>query len=264
MRKIKLSAYRTKVILLIILVLSAGCSSGNRMISNRDGEIRETEYISPDSIPEAYRPDKYLLGYGDMMDIILIDYEKYSREYITVRPDGRISCPYLGEIDVTGMTVQELDDHITRGFSEIIKRPEVSIIIREFRPLNIYVLGEVELPGIFEVKEARTVLEALSMAKGLTDEAKRNGVLLIRKTGPNHIVGIEIDINRIIKDNRYEYNIKLEGNDIVMVPKQKISRLSDFVNNYLGVLDKPFDFLRIYYYIRQAEATYEHFVVRDN
>lgn len=251
-----------KLVLLLVLGLCAGCSSTNKIITNQEGEVSETVFISPDSIPTSYKPEKYLLGYGDMIDINLLHNQSYNRNNIRVRPDGYISFPYAGEINVSGMTVKELDDILTERFSEIIKRPDVSVLIREFRPLNVYVLGEVELPGAYEINKAGNVLEALSAARGITESARRNGVLVIRKTAPEHIVGIQIDLNKILKENRYNYNIKLEPNDIVLVSESRISRLENFINNYLSVLKEPFNLLRTYYYIRQAEATYEHFVIR--
>jgi len=259
-----LNRKRIKFAAFIILAISTGCSSGNqsRIISSSEGDVTETEYISPDSIPRSFRPEKYLLGYGDMIDVNLLHNEKYSRSNLKIRPDGIISYPYIGEIDVRGMTVEELKGVITEGFSEIIRRPEVSIIIKEFKPSNVYVLGEVAAPGGFESKNVTTVLEALAKAGGVMDEAKRNGVLVIRRTGPENIVGIQVDLNKILEENRYEYNISLEPNDIVMVPKNKITRLTEFVNNYLGILEKPYEMLRTYYYIRQMQATYEHFIVR--
>lgn len=263
-RKIKLNRKKIKFAALIILAISAGCSSGNqnRIISNIEGDLSETEYISPDSIPRSFRPEKYLLGYGDMIDVNLLHNEKYSRNNLKIRPDGIISYPYIGEIDVRGMTAEELEKILTDGFSRIIKRPEVSVIIKEFKPLNIYVLGEVDLPGVYDSKRAGTVLQALSNARGLTDAAKKNGVLVIRKTGPKKIAGIQVDLTKIFEENRYEYNISLEPNDIVMVPKNKIARVTGFVNSYLGIMEKPYEMLRTYYYIRQMQASYEHFIVR--
>lgn len=252
-----------KLGLVLVLGLCAGCSSTNKIISNREGEVSETVYISPDSIPPSYKPEKYLLGYGDMIDINVLRNEDYKRNSIKVRPDGYISYPYVGEIKVSGMTVGELDDLITKRLSEIIKRPDVSVLIREFRTLNIYVLGEVDSPGAYEINKAGNVLEALSAAQGITESAKRNGVLVIRKTAPEHIVGIQIDLNKILKENRYNYNIQLEPNDIVLVSESRISRLENFINSYLSVLKEPFNLLRTYYYIRQAEATYERYVIRE-
>ena len=252
-----------KLGLVLVLGLCAGCSSTNKIISNREGEVSETVYISPDSIPPSYKPEKYLLGYGDMIDINVLRNEDYKRNSIKVRPDGYISYPYVGEIKVSGMTVGELDDLITKRLSEIIKRPDVSVLIREFRTLNIYVLGEVDSPGAYEINKAGNVLEALSAAQGITESAKRNGVLVIRKTAPEHIVGIQIDLNKILKENRYNYNIQLEPNDIVLVSESRISKLENFINSYLSVLKEPFNLLRTYYYIRQAEATYERYVIRE-
>lgn len=252
-----------KLVLVLVLALCAGCSSTNKIITNQEGEVSETVFISPDSIPPSYKPEKYLLGYGDMIDIDVLRNEDYKRNSIKVRPDGYISYPYVGEIKVSGMTVEELDDLITERLSEIIKRPDVSIIIRDFRPTLVYVLGEVDIPGSYGLNEAGNVLEALSAARGLSEKAKQNGVLVIRKTGPENIVGIQVDLNKIIKESRYDYNIELEPNDIVLIPKNKISRVEEFVSSYLGVLKEPFDLLRTFYYIRQAQATYEHFVLRD-
>jgi len=253
-----------KSILIVIIALFAACSSSNKIITSTDGTVSERRYISPKEIPGSYSPGKYLLGYGDVIDIALLHNEKYNRNHIKIRPDGLISYPYVGEIEAGGRTIEELDSVITSGFSEIIKRPDISIIIREFKPMNIYVLGEVEAPGAYETTKLNTLLDALSIAGGMTEKAKRNGVIIIRKTGPDHIVGIQVDLNKILKENRYEYNIGLEGNDIVLVPQSRVSRFADFIKQYTSVLKEPFDLLGTFYYIRQAQATYEYLIVRED
>ncbi|MDZ7859859.1 MAG: polysaccharide biosynthesis/export family protein [Candidatus Krumholzibacteriota bacterium] len=247
--------------LIFVSIFAAGCSSGNRLIDTKNGEI-ETKVLSPDSIPHSYSTGKYRFGYGDAFDVNFLYNDEYSKPGIIVSPDGNINFPYVGEINVNGMTVSQLDSVLTTTYSRILKNPDISIIPQQFRPQYVYLLGEVRAPGGYQAYKARTLLEALSLGGGITKKAKRNGVIVIRRVGLEHVVAIEIDLKKIVNDNRYEYNIPIEPSDIVMIPESKIYQVSGFVASFIDIIKDPLDlYLRGWQFV-QMKAVYDYYKLR--
>ena len=224
----------------MLLLLLYGCGGGNRMYSNQNGEVIRGELVL-DSIPARPPEGEYVLGYGDALDVNFLYNDEFSRQDVRVRPDGRITFPYVGDIDVAGRTVSEVDSIISGKFSEILRDPEVTVIVRNFDPPVVYVIGEVELGGGYTYKEGMTLLTALAMSRGPTEEGKRSSVLVMRRIGPAHIVGIQVDTRELLDYQRFDLDIPLEPFDIVYVPKSTIKKVEDFVESATTILTSPME-----------------------
>ncbi|HCL89931.1 MAG TPA: hypothetical protein DHW70_01190, partial [Candidatus Atribacteria bacterium] len=123
----------------------------------------------------------YILGPGDVLQISVWGYPELTN-VITVRPDGMISFPLIKEIKALGMTPEELRQEINQQLRKIIKDAQISLIVINFRTINISVLGEVNKPGLYPLTGRVDVLKAISAAGGLTDEAGLRNATIIRKT----------------------------------------------------------------------------------
>lgn len=217
-----------------------GCCSGNKLIQQHGGEVIKGELML-DSIPMIPEPDEYVIAYGDQLDVVFLFNQEYSRSGIKVRPDGKITFPLAGEVKVAGMTASELDDLITEAFSEIIVNPEITVIVSQFQERLVYVMGEVRSPGGYPADETPTLLAALSMARGTSEQGKQNGVLVMRRVAPDHVVGIQVDLKQLLDKHRFDLDIPLRPNDIVYVPKSAISKATDFVNAMHTILARPME-----------------------
>lgn len=210
------------------------------MFVNRGGEI-ETMPFDPDSIPVAEPSGEYIIGYGDVIDVLFLYNKEYSRENIKVRPDGKISYPYIGEVSVAGNTVVSLDSLLTEKFSEIVRNPDITVILREFEPQSIYVLGEVNAPGAYRYQKSQTLVSALAMGGGMKKSARRNNVVVVRRVAYDHVVGIEVDVEKLFEGNRYDLDMPLRPFDIIMVPKSRLTSTEEFISSMYNVLVKPMD-----------------------
>ncbi len=248
--------------MVILLTLSAlilgGCGGGNRIIDNRAG-IVETSTLDLSALPQAEEDGIYTLGYGDVIDVLFLYNRNYSRENIKIRPDGRISYPYIGDIEVVGRTTDEIDSILTEKFSEIINDPDIAVMVREFDKRLVYVLGEVGNPGGYDYRPGQTLLNLLASGGGLNDDARKNNVVVIRRIAPDHIVGIEVNINDIIKGNHYDLDIAIRPYDIVMVPKSRISSAADFSNKMFDILAKPADLYLRGWQVVNVKTMYEFY-----
>ncbi len=231
---------RVLVALGLLLFMLGGCGSGNRFISNRGGEIESGELVL-DSIPRRADPSEYVIGHGDAIDILFLYNSDLNQIDLKVRPDGKISLPYIGDIVAAGKPVSALDSAITARYAEIIVNPDPVVILRKFQPDVIYALGDVLSPGGYEYRRGMTLASALALGGGPGKSAKKNGVLVIRRVAPDHVVGIQVDIDELFSGKRFDLDIPLQAFDIVYVPKSKIARGQDFMVALKDIIMTPMD-----------------------
>lgn len=221
--------------------LAAGCASGgNRIISQIDGEMIRSKGDSLLYAPPV-GPVGYIIGYGDLLDVVFLYNAEYSRFNIRVLPDGTISFPLAGTIQAAGMSVSQLDSLLTERYSEILVDPDIAVIIKEFQNQNVYVLGEVELPGSYRWERGLTLIGVLSLSRGYTEDARKSNVVVIRRIAENHVIGVEVDIRAILDGSNFALDIPVRPFDIVYVPKSRIASTEDFIESMYTIIGRPLD-----------------------
>lgn len=239
MKARKTRIYVTLVILTVAVHVMTGCGrEGGRMYEQVGGDVTWSD-LDPDSVPVAPEAESYFIGYGDVLDVNFLYETKYSRDNIKVRPDGRITYPMAGEMFVAGMSPSGVDSVLTESFSEIILDPQITVMVKDFQPQMVYVLGEVGTPDGYEYVRDMTLTKALAVARGYTDDARRSNVLVIRRVGEDHIIGIEIDIEAILSKNDFSLDIPLKPFDIVYVPKSRIATTEQFIERIGTIIGTP-------------------------
>ena len=136
---------------------------------------------TPAASPAAAATD-YRLAAGDKLRIDVYKDDKLSQS-LQIRPDGKITMPLIGDLPAAGRTPIELRDSINAALKDYIANPVVTVIVLETTPQVVYVSGEVNKPGALPLVNGRmSVVQAIAMAGGFTDFAKRKDVLVLRKT----------------------------------------------------------------------------------
>src|SRR3989441_4670793 len=130
-------------------------------------------------IARAYGESEFKLGPDDVVEVFVYKEQELSTTAV-VRPDGKISLPLIGELSVNGKTAVELQKEIAQRFTQFIAQPTVNVIVKEVNSAKVSVLGEVKTPGMYKIKDRATVLDALALAGGFSEEAKRDKKMLIR------------------------------------------------------------------------------------
>ncbi|RKZ07742.1 hypothetical protein DRQ05_02650 [bacterium] len=226
------------VLVFFMLSITLGCGQGSSLITKMGDEVVKGELVL-DSIPEAPHNEEYRIGPGDQMDIVFPYNREFTQKDIVVRPDGKISLPHAGEIRVSGMTVSALDTLLASKYSDIIINPDVTVIVKKYQPQTVYVLGKVKSPGGFKYERGMTLLQAIALGRGVSDDAKENGVLVLRRIAPDHIVGMQIDLKQILGKNQFDLDIPLKPFDIVYVPKSKLASVEDYSETLFNILSEP-------------------------
>jgi len=114
--------------------------------------------------------DAYLLGPGDTVDVVIFGEPDLSRT-VTIKPDGTISLPLIGEVRAAGKTTTQLASELASLYRTYLRAPSVSVVVREFRVDRIYILGQVGRPGEYQIRPGMGILELLASAGGPTTRA---------------------------------------------------------------------------------------------
>jgi polysaccharide export outer membrane protein len=170
----------------------------------------------PAILSEANTGANYLLGAEDVLIISVWKDEHLTRE-VVVRPDGFVSFPLVGDVQAAGRTVEEVRTDVVKRLTKFIPNPQVSVTLTKVLSYRIYVLGRVNKPGEFMVGHTADVLQALSLAGGLTPFAAENDIRIMRRVnGEQQIFPFRYGEAKKGKD--LEHNIVLQRGDVVMVP----------------------------------------------
>src|SRR5256885_4084226 len=139
----------------------------------------------------------YIIGPEDMLQVSVWKNETMSRT-LPVRPDGKISLPLLDDIQAAGLTPLQLRDKIAAALAEFMPNPEVAVSLIEVRSYRVSVLGEVQKPGVLQLKAPTTVMEALALAGGFKDFASPSKIIIFRKDGSGQTQRLRFNNNRAL------------------------------------------------------------------
>jgi polysaccharide export outer membrane protein len=156
----------------------------------------------------------YRLVAGDKLRIEVYKDTQLSQS-LQVRPDGKITLPLVGDIAAEGRTSAELRDTIVSSLKEYNSNPVVTVIVVETVPPVFYVMGEVNSPGTLPLKGSVTVVQALAMAGGFKDFAKKKDINILRK-GPAGGQTLKFNYNDAVKGKGQP--VYVQPGDTVIVP----------------------------------------------
>ncbi|MDP3142873.1 MAG: polysaccharide biosynthesis/export family protein [Candidatus Omnitrophota bacterium] len=177
----------------------------------------------------------YGAGYtGKIIDLPYVKIDDLSSLEI-VRPDGKISFPLLGDLEVRGLTVDQAAQKINKSISSYVKDAYTTVSIEKFGGRKIIILGEVTQPGVYSVTGKITLLETIALAQGYTNDAILRSVLVIRGKMDKPEAKI-VNLLPVIKKGDLSNNIAIFGGDIVYVPKSHISNINYILNQIIGPL----------------------------
>ena len=159
----------------------------------------------------------YQIGPQDVLEISVWKDEILSRK-VTVRPDGFITFPLIGEVLVEGRTVGALAKEMDERLTQFVSDPRITIAVSEVNSFRIFVIGKVNKPGGFQIGQYTDVMQALSLAGGLTPFAREGSMKVLRRGKQGDQTTFPFDYGEVLKGKNLEQNIVLQRGDVVMVP----------------------------------------------
>ena len=158
----------------------------------------------------------YHIGPGDALEVSVWKDEDLTKQLV-VPPDGVISFPLAGDIDVTRMTVPMLRAAITEKLKEYIPDATVSVLLLKIESMAAYVIGKVNKPGAFPINMETNVMQVLAMAGGLNPYASSKNIIVLRQQGGKSIE-IPFNYDEVENGKNLDQNILLKRGDVVVVP----------------------------------------------
>ena len=186
------------------------------------------------------RPYVYRLGVGDVLSIIVWDHPELTipegsfrsaeDSGTVVGQDGTIFFPYAGRMNIAGKTLRQVQEILTNKLSRYIENVQLDIRVAAYRSQRVYVVGEVNKPGVQSITDIRpTILEVINKSGGFTEDANDSEITLTRK-GKVYTV----NLRKLFEKGAEKNNVELINGDIVNIPNAKKSKV--FV---LGEVLKP-------------------------
>lgn len=206
-------------------LLLLGCASQTATVENDDLALATT----------AAEPPEYVIEAGDQLDIKFF-FNPELNETVTVRPDGKISVQLLDDVQAAGLTPIQLDQALTDSYARELLKPQVTVIVKSFTGQRVYVDGEVNRPGLVDLRPGMTPLQAVIKAGGIKETAKPEAAIVVRKGPDNRPIPIGVDLNDAIYGASGQAHVQLQPQDIVYVPKTAIAKANKFVNQYIEQL----------------------------
>ena len=159
----------------------------------------------------------YIIGAGDILEIVTWKEPDFSREEVLVRTDGFISFPLLNDVKAAGLTPNELKISLQKGLADYVTKPEVTVTIVTSNSKKFYILGEVLNTAEYPLNKNLTVLQAFALAGGFTEWASKKEIILMRKeNGEDKIY--RVNYKAIVKGKDIGQNIILRPDDTIIVP----------------------------------------------
>lgn len=177
------------------------------------------------------RMETYRLEAPDAIDISVIPQSELNRT-VTIRPDGKISLPLIGDVFAEGLTPEELTKELTEQFSKYVKNPSVAVIVTGFNSKKIYVIGEVFRQGAYPYTGTTSVFEAVEEAGSFTRRASLGRVILVRGALEDPTV-IDVNLKDVVMKGIKAKDLHLQPGDIVYVPPNGFAKAGYAVEQVL-------------------------------
>ena len=166
--------------------------------------------------PKTQADEKYQLGPEDLITVLVWKNEALSRQ-VSVRPDGWISLPLIGDVKAAGLTAMQLKETVAERLKEFVADPNVTVLVDDIRNFKVFIIGEVNRPGAYQLKSDTTVIQALALAGGFTQFASRTKVMVLRKEGGKE-ERIRFNYNEVASGSDSAKNLLLKPGDTIIVP----------------------------------------------
>jgi polysaccharide export outer membrane protein len=152
---------------------------------------------------------------------------------VSIRPDGNLSLPFIPDVRAAGLTVPDLTKEVNKQYSSIIADMQVSILLKDVVGNLVFVDGEVNRPGVYNMRGPMTVQQAIALAGGAKSSAEPRTVLLLSKGPDGSIIPRTVDLTRMNASMDYS----LGRDDLVYLPRSTIARANIWVDqNIRGLL----------------------------
>jgi polysaccharide export outer membrane protein len=174
----------------------------------------------PAAAPQAVPPADYTIGADDVL-VVMFRREKDMSAEVMVRPDGKITLPLINDLQVAGLTTDQLRAKVTEEAKRFVEDPSVTVMVKQINSRKVFITGQVGRAGPYPVGDHMTVMQLISMAGGLTEYAKKKDIVILREAAAkpgSKPTTFRFNYDDIQKLKNLASNIELKPGDTVIVP----------------------------------------------
>lgn len=164
----------------------------------------------------ATLPVDYVIGPQDVLGVVFWREPDISGD-VTVRPDGKITLPVIGEIQAAGLHPDTLQEQILAAAGKYITDANVAVVVRTINSRKIFVTGRVTTPGAHLLTGPLTVMQAIALAGGLTEYADSKNITILR-SAKGETETLKFNYKDVARGRNLEQNVQLRPGDTVVVP----------------------------------------------
>jgi len=172
--------------------------------------------VAPTAPSAVALPDDYVVGAEDVLGVVFWREAELSGD-VTVRPDGRVTLPVIGELQAAGLRPEDLKKQIETAAAKYVTEPNVTVVVRTINSRRVFVTGRVTTPGVHLLKGPLTVMQAIALSGGLTEFADAKNIKVLRIVDGKSIT-LPFNYKDVVRGRKLEQNILLLPGDTVVVP----------------------------------------------
>ena len=211
--------HRTRVVAMLVGLVLSGCLWGQAGSPDKPAQAappdtnQETnKNAEAAAAPAKQHDDTFIIGVDDVLAVNVWKEAEVSRS-VPVRSDGKISLPLVGEVQAAGETPHQLELAIAKRLQSYI-----SEIVQQINSQKFNILGQVVKPGFYSLANSPTVLDAIAMAGGFRDFAKKKSMYVLRQNPDGTSIRLPFNYKDVIQGKNAAQNVKLQPHDTVYVP----------------------------------------------
>ena len=176
------------------------------------------------------RYSRYRLAAGDSFDVSF-ELSPEFNQTVVVQPDGFVTLKAVGDVMVVGQTVPELTQTLRTAYAKMLNDPLIVVVLKDFEKPYFIADGQVGHPGKYDMRGTVTLTEAVAIAGGFTENAKHSQVLLFRRVNDQWLSAKIFNIKEMQKRGDLHEDPTLRPGDMVVVPKNMLSKIKPFIPN---------------------------------
>ena len=143
---------------------------------------------------------------------------------VTVRPDGKVSLPYVHDVLAKDLTCRELSEALTKEYRKFVRNVSIAVAVLQAHSNRAYLLGEVKNSDFYELAGPITLTQLIAIAGGFSEYANTHQIVLIRRSKNGKPTARLVDMNAIIGNGKADSDPIIRQYDVVFVPRTKISQ----------------------------------------
>jgi protein involved in polysaccharide export with SLBB domain len=214
---------------LVAAAAAAGCASKSYQSSQA---VPMRGMVAANTAVEPSVPPNYVIQPGDVLTI-RFQYHPDHDQTVTVRPDGGLTLPLVGDVKVVGLTADQLAEDLVRRYSKNLRNPKISVGLKTTSLSRVYVGGEVNRPGFVVYRPGLTAVQAVVEAGGPKFTAALDRVILVKKVDETNYHTATLDLAKAIEKGDTGDALAVAPMDVLFVPKTGIATANVWVTQHL-------------------------------